>query len=184
MLKKALIFLAIGSFVFLTLIYVVDATWLPDRDLPKLSVDECPFDDPKIIHKQQVAETEHMRVFVNFRPVSEGAILILPKRHVERLEDLDPQEWVEALELIKIYQKKFEEVYGKEDYVLIVQNGYYGGQTVPHAHIHMIPRGPESTLMKKIQLWNILLTEQLGLRAPMSDEQTKTEVQRLKWNKE
>lgn len=184
MIKKTTTFLTIVAACFIVLAYFGDATWLPDQQLPYLLDKESVFEDKEIIDRQQVAETEHMRVLVNYRPVAEGAILILPKRSVERLEDLSPQEWAEAQQLIQVYQKIFANVLGKKDYVLIVQNGYYGGQTVPHAHIHMIPRGPESTLMKKIQLWNILLTEQLGMRSSLSDTEMKEEKLRLKWTPE
>lgn len=184
MIKKTITFFVSLALVFMLLAYFMDATWLPDRALPNLLNQKDIFLDPAVIDRQQVAETEHMRVFLNSRPVAEGAILILPKREVVRLEDMTPEEWAEAFELIKIYQNKFEEVYGKKDYVLMVQNGYYGGQTVPHAHIHMVPRGPESTLMKKIQFWNILLTEQLGLRSTLNDEESKEGLEKLKWNQE
>lgn len=180
MFKNLIVILACLVLAFTGLLYYGDATWFPDQPLPDFLAEDCVFDNKEIIERQQITETELMRIFVNYRPVSPGAILILPKRHVVGLEDLTAEEWAEAHQLIRVFQKRFEEVYGQKDYVLMVQNGYYGGQTVPHAHFHMIPRGNESTLMKKIQLWNIFLTESLGTRYPLTELQTQEMKARLK----
>lgn len=183
MLKKLTLLLAVFTLSLTLFLLFFDFTWLPDRALPYLLEYKCPFDDEAILSKQQITETRLMRVLFNNRPTASGAILILPKRHVERMEDLTPEEWLEAHELIKRFQKQFAKAYGKEDYVLIVQNGYWGGQTVPHAHFHMIPRGKESTLMKKIEIWNVALTDSLGIRPTLTDEEIQQEIKRLQWDK-
>lgn len=180
MFKNFIVILACISLAFTGLLYYGDATWLPDEPLPNALNGKCVFEDKKIIENQQIFETSLVRAIVNFRPIAPGSILILPKRHVARMEDLTPDEWAQTQDMIKLFQLKFAKVYGKNDYVLIVQNGYYGGQTVPHAHFHMIPRGEESTLMKKIQLWNISLTETLGNRYTMSNQEMKDMIDRLK----
>lgn len=180
MIKNLLVVSAAIALLFTGFLFYADLTWFIDKPLPYLLDTKCPFDEFDVINKQQIKETTYARAFVNYKPVAEGAILLLPKRHVERLEDLTPEEWADIHELIVDFQKKFKEVYGKEDYVLVVQAGYYGGQTTPHAHMHMIPRGKESTLMKKLQLWNIILTDSLGKRKPMSTEETRKAVEELK----
>lgn len=180
MLKNLIVICAACALVFTGLLYYADFTWLPDMPLPRLLDRECAFDREEVIESQRIIETEHVRSFINYKPIAQGAILILPKRHVERLEDLTAEEWSEMHEMIKHFKEKFKEAYGTEDYVLVVQTGYYGGQTVPHAHLHMIPRGKESTMMKKLQLWNLVMTDYMGNRHPLTPEQTQQTIEKLK----
>ncbi len=180
MIRSITFFLALLALSFVAFLFFFDISSLPDVPLPYTLDKECPFDNPKVIEAQQISESEHVRAILNFRPTAPGALLTMPKRHVRRFEDLNMQEWQEIHAMIVESQKRFERAFGTSDYVLMLQNGYYGGQTVDHVHFHMIPRGKDSTLMKKVKLWYILLSDKLNLRPPLNNEQLKTEAERLK----
>jgi histidine triad (HIT) family protein len=122
----------------------------------------CSFCSESVIHSQQVYEGKEVRALYNYSPALEGHLLIIPKRHVSRFEDLTDTEIVEMKQTIAKMQKAFEKVYQKSDYILVLQNGPNGGQSVPHTHFHMIPRGSESVMIVKIQLWMHFLTHALG----------------------
>lgn len=127
----------------------------------------CPFCNEEIVHYQGFYESKNVMALFQCRPVLEGHSLIIPKRHVERFEDLTPQELIEIGECIRKVHLAFKDVYHKDDYILVLQNGKNGGQTVPHAHFHMIPRGSELTSMIKAKLWLSFLTDVIGMSDPI-----------------
>jgi diadenosine tetraphosphate (Ap4A) HIT family hydrolase len=180
-LKKAFAAAVLCITGFLALIYFFNYEWVPDRSLPYiLDHGPCPFCTEEIYTEQSIMEGDKTSVILNFRPVAEQHILIMPTRHVERFEELQGEEVAAMFADIAFMQRVFEKDYGKRDYVLIVQNGYYGGQTVNHTHIHMIPRGTESTLMKKVQLWWLTLTDFIGTREKLSPEELKERVDQMR----
>ena len=73
-------------------------------------------------------------------PVSGGHCLVIPKRHVETWFDMSKEEQTEALELIDQVKAMLDEKYSPDGYNIGMNCGESAGQTVPHAHIHVIPR--------------------------------------------
>jgi len=74
-------------------------------------------------------------------PVTPEHTLIVPKRHVPDLFDLDPEELRDIWRLLN----QMREALGRRDpsiraYNVGVNSGPEAGQTVPHAHVHLIPR--------------------------------------------
>jgi diadenosine tetraphosphate (Ap4A) HIT family hydrolase len=74
-------------------------------------------------------------------PVTEGHSLVIPYRHVSDAFELSQQEWTEVHELL--YRAK--EVLRASDpsisgFNVGINVGETAGQTVMHAHIHLIPR--------------------------------------------
>jgi len=100
--------------------------------------DACPFcnPDPK---KILVANTLCYAIFDRF-PVTPGHILVLPFRHFpDYFESSLPEE--EALgALIRQCRTLLEAEYHPDGYNVGVNIGQSAGQSVPHMHIHMIPR--------------------------------------------
>jgi histidine triad (HIT) family protein len=127
----------------------------------------CPFCNEENVHYQGFYESKNVIALFNYRPVLEGHSLIIPKRHVEKFEDLTSQELIEIGECIRKTHLAFKDVYHKDDYLLVLQNGKNGGQTVPHVHFHMIPRGSELTSLIKAKLWLSFLTDVTGLSEPI-----------------
>lgn len=137
------------------------------KERPSLS-SFCPFCNQDVLQYQAFYESKSVVALFQCRPVLEGHSLIIPKRHVERFEDLNSQELIEMGECIRRVHLAFKDVYLKDDYLLVLQNGKNGGQTVPHAHFHMIPRGSEFTSVIKAKLWLSFLSEVVGLSDPIA----------------
>ncbi|XP_062016086.1 bifunctional bis(5'-adenosyl)-triphosphatase/adenylylsulfatase FHIT-like [Rosa rugosa] len=77
---------------------------------------------------------------VNLRPVVPGHVLICPRREVKRFADLTVDEtsdlWITAQKVgsqLESYHKATSLTFG-------IQDGPQAGQTVPHVHIHILPR--------------------------------------------
>ncbi|MFT7158014.1 MAG: diadenosine tetraphosphate (Ap4A) HIT family hydrolase [Parvicella sp.] len=73
-------------------------------------------------------------------PVSEGHCLIVPKRHVETWFDMSKEEQAEAFELVDQVKVLLDDKYAPDGYNIGMNCGESAGQTIPHAHIHVIPR--------------------------------------------
>lgn len=101
---------------------------------------ECRFCDPGYQKERNVLENELF--FANFdsNPVTKGHMKIIPKRHVDSFFDLNEQEIVAALDLLKKCRKMLDEKFRPDAYNVGLNDGKAAGQTVFHLHIHLIPR--------------------------------------------
>jgi diadenosine tetraphosphate (Ap4A) HIT family hydrolase len=73
-------------------------------------------------------------------PVTQGHTLIVPKRHVASLFDLPDEEQVALWKLVAQVRGKLASELQPDGFNVGVNDGPAAGQTVPHAHIHLIPR--------------------------------------------
>lgn len=95
----------------------------------------CPF-----CESECVIEGEAIYTRLDKFPVSKGHTLVIPKRHVETWFDMSKDEQAEAFELIEQVKQVLDEKYSPDGYNIGMNCGETAGQTVPHAHIHVIPR--------------------------------------------
>jgi diadenosine tetraphosphate (Ap4A) HIT family hydrolase len=72
-------------------------------------------------------------------PVARGHTLVVPKRHVRSVFDLTPGEWSDLWSLVRRLRGEVEELRGLDANVGL-NDGEAAGQTVDHAHVHIIPR--------------------------------------------
>lgn len=73
-------------------------------------------------------------------PVSPGHVLIIPRRHITSWFDLTPEEHAAVSELIGLARRHLDATYSPAGYNIGVNCGEAAGQTVMHAHLHLIPR--------------------------------------------
>jgi histidine triad (HIT) family protein len=88
----------------------------------------------------RVFENEHLLAFLDVNPLAEGHTLVVPRRQVERLEQLPPEEAAEIGRRIGVIAARVMRVTGAEGYNVLQNNGAAAGQVVPHVHFHIIPR--------------------------------------------
>ena len=73
-------------------------------------------------------------------PISPGHTLIVPKRHVASFIDLTPEERADLLALLDAAKADLDRELSPQGYNIGINDGAAAGQTVPHLHIHLIPR--------------------------------------------
>lgn len=73
-------------------------------------------------------------------PVSPGHTLIIPKRVVSSLFDLSDEEILDCWNLLNAERARLETEFSPNGFNIGANIGKAAGQTVPHAHIHLIPR--------------------------------------------
>jgi diadenosine tetraphosphate (Ap4A) HIT family hydrolase len=73
-------------------------------------------------------------------PVSPGHTLIIPKRHVESFFEVTDAERTDLMSLLVAARDDLDREYHPAGYNIGINDGAAAGQTVPHLHIHLIPR--------------------------------------------
>lgn len=73
-------------------------------------------------------------------PVSPGHTLVIPKRHVGSWFEITPEEQSAMLDLLGKAKAVLEEELKPDGYNIGINDGPSAGQTVPHLHMHLIPR--------------------------------------------
>lgn len=100
----------------------------------------CVFCDENVIKTKQIYQTKLSRVLLDHKPIVPGHCLIIPKRHVPSYSFLNPDESEEVSYLIKKVALALVRAYQGQGYNVLFNEGKVAGQTVPHFHIHIIPR--------------------------------------------
>lgn len=73
-------------------------------------------------------------------PVSKGHTLVIPKRHISSYFDCTENERLELWALVEKVKGQLDQAYTPAGYNIGINIGEAAGQTVPHMHIHIIPR--------------------------------------------
>lgn len=88
----------------------------------------------------RVFENEHVLALLDINPLAEGHTLVVPKRQVERLDQLSDDEAAEVARCIGPIARQIVAATGAEGYNILQNNGRAAGQEVMHVHFHIIPR--------------------------------------------
>jgi bis(5'-adenosyl)-triphosphatase len=88
--------------------------------------------------------------FVNLRPIVRGHVLVIPIRVVPHLQDLESDEYDDLWRTVRVVQSILQKRHenGRADastsshlsFNVAVQDGKFAGQSVPHVHVHILPR--------------------------------------------
>jgi len=78
--------------------------------------------------------------FVNLRPIVPGHVLVVPHRVVPLLRDLTQEEYSDLWNSVRDIQNMLTQHYQATGFNVAVQDGYAAGQSVPHVHVHILPR--------------------------------------------
>jgi len=82
----------------------------------------------------------HCFAFHDAYPVTPGHTLIVPKRHVSTWFDASPAEKQALWQAVDAIKALVEQAHAPDGYNLGINAGEAAGQTVPHLHLHVIPR--------------------------------------------
>jgi diadenosine tetraphosphate (Ap4A) HIT family hydrolase len=152
--------------------YFTEIFFKDKKDTPKVQEYPCGFCNPKVIANQQIAEGRHFRVLVDYAPRSYGHLLFMPKRHVQRLHELNAQELIEFGLFSRKAAAVFQKLLKTEDYLVLEKNGIW--QSVPHVHFHIIPIHGD---MKKEKKYSELCEKLFNRATPMSKAERQKIVQ-------
>jgi len=97
----------------------------------------------KEIPTKILVETESCIGFLDAFPLAKGHVLIIPKKHYEKLQDLPTNINTEVFSTVHSLISKVDTLTGAT--LVAVHNGKESGQEIPHVHIHLIPRSKDDS---------------------------------------
>lgn len=100
----------------------------------------CTFCDMgKIVHEIFYEDSNFLGIY-NIKPVFPGHSLLIPRRHIESLTQLSPEEAGGLLAVLQKVMTALKAVYAADGFNVVVQEGASAGGTIEHLHIHLLPR--------------------------------------------
>lgn len=96
---------------------------------------------------QKVFENERILAIKDLYPVAPVHILIMPKKEIPSLQDLQPEDYALLGEIVAVAQKLAIEFDITDGYRLLTNSGSEAGQTVFHLHFHLIGGRPLAHLV-------------------------------------
>jgi ATP adenylyltransferase len=100
---------------------------------------ECPFCHPSA-EREILSESATVYALLDGYPVSPGHTLIIPKQHVADYFDLSDRMKTACWLMVDRAKMLLTERFQPEGFNIGINVGATAGQTVPHVHIHLIPR--------------------------------------------
>ncbi|MBO5167444.1 MAG: HIT family protein [Lachnospiraceae bacterium] len=99
----------------------------------------------KIANKEQavytVYEADNVMAFLDYDPINEGHILLIPKKHYLDVDELPSKLLAELMETSQKLVKALKKVYNPEGYSIMQNGGKFND--VGHYHLHIFPRYTE-----------------------------------------
>jgi len=87
-----------------------------------------------------VCDDDLVMAFMDIAPATEGYVIVIPKAHVPRLDDLDEETGARLFTTVLRIQSVLRAVLRCDGINLLAFDGEAAGQEIPHAHLHVVPR--------------------------------------------
>ena len=98
------------------------------------------------IPAQIIEQDDHTLTFMDIAPATRGHALVIPKRHVTDLWEIEPDQLAAVSAAAKRQAMRARDRLGADGVNLINSCGSAAWQTVFHFHMHVIPRYAEDPL--------------------------------------
>lgn len=86
--------------------------------------------------------------FMNIRQANPGHVLVVPRRHVPTVFDLDGETASRIGTAVAVVAQGVRSAFGTTDCTVWQSNGAAAGQEISHLHVHMLPRRPGDRYMQ------------------------------------
>jgi len=100
--------------------------------------DQCPFCEPD--GDRVWLDDEIGMVMWDAFPVTEGHTLVVPRQHVASIYELPADAQAALWQLVAQARQRLQDDLQPDGFNIGLNDGEAAGQTIPHAHIHVIPR--------------------------------------------
>jgi len=90
------------------------------------------------IKSKFLKETEHSVSFLDAFPLAVGHVLVIPKKHHEKIQDMSIKENTDLFSLVHEIMSNVDKITGST--LIAIHNGKEAGQEIPHVHVHLVPR--------------------------------------------
>lgn len=100
---------------------------------------DCPFCNPDSKRELIVESATAYAIFDKF-PVNKGHALVIPKKHCSNYFELTFKEQSACMFMVNEVKKIIQKRFNPDGFNVGININEAAGQTVPHVHIHLIPR--------------------------------------------
>uniref|UniRef100_A0A5K3FF06 bis(5'-adenosyl)-triphosphatase n=1 Tax=Mesocestoides corti TaxID=53468 RepID=A0A5K3FF06_MESCO len=116
---------------------------LPDVGSPiPIGTEDFQFGNITLKAEQIFYRTSVSIALVNISPLVPGHVLVIPVEVVDRFGSLPDGTIADMYACVKRISEKLCEHFGATSLTISIQDGKDAGQTVPHVHVHVLPRKP------------------------------------------
>src|SRR6266478_9175867 len=95
------------------------------------------------IPAEVVVRESEVVAFLDVQPLADGHVLIVPRAHVAAVEELEPAATAAVFQTVLRLAGPVREALGAAGTTIGINNGAATGQTIPHVHVHIVPRWPD-----------------------------------------
>ena len=95
------------------------------------------------IPSAKVYEDEHVIAFMDAGQVNPGHVIVATKKPFETITDADPESAAALFAAAHRIARAVERAFEPAGLTLLQANRAAGWQTVPHLHLHVLPRHPD-----------------------------------------
>ncbi len=88
----------------------------------------------------RVHEDDRTVAFMDIAPATRGHLLVVPRTHSDDVHDIDPEDLAACASTAKLLASRLRERFGADGINLLSSSGEAAWQSVPHFHMHVIPR--------------------------------------------
>ena len=111
------------------------------------------------IPSKTIYEDDLVKVFLDISPNTNGHMLIVPKKHVVTVDDIDSSLASHIIEVEKKMYTLLKEKLNVEGLTIVQNNGL--GQEVKHYHVHLIPRYSDDNWEMKFNQESLIDTDEV-----------------------
>ena len=99
----------------------------------------CPFCLPRVRDSAFCGDERFLALY-NIAPILPGHSLVIPRAHVASLLELSEVDLGAFVLFARRITRLLKRAFAADDFDWSIQDGISAGQTVPHLHLHIIPR--------------------------------------------
>lgn len=92
------------------------------------------------VRAEIVAREPGAVAFLDVSPLADGHVLVVPEAHVARVEDLDADAAATLFRAVTRLVGPIRRAVDAAGTTIGINDGEATGQTVPHVHVHIVPR--------------------------------------------
>jgi len=92
------------------------------------------------IPSKKVYEDDRVLAILDISQATKGHVLIIPKKHAKDFFDVELEELHHVFDVARLIGEAEKKALGATSFNILTNAGELAGQTVPHFHVHLIPR--------------------------------------------
>ncbi len=94
----------------------------------------------------KIYEDDKTLAFLDIHPETPGHALVVPKVEVDKLYDLEMEDYLAVMKTVKMLARRMEKVLGARTLIKVI------GTDVPHAHVHLVTFDPNYKYGQEVKM--------------------------------